>query len=188
LKSYNNLSVHGLENLPAGGPFIIAPNHLSLADAPAIMAAIPWRHGSQTFFLGTTTYFGGPLTSRIAKIVQVIPVDMETRLHGALQLSAYVLRRGKMLCVFPEGSRSRDGRIKEFKKGVGIVARELNIPVIPVGIAGTYEALAPGKKLLRPAAITVRFGKPVYPGDMDYDGIVRKLSDEVLNLLVEREG
>jgi long-chain acyl-CoA synthetase len=182
-RAYNHLSVHGLENLPANGPFIIAPNHLSLADAPAVMAAMPWRQGSQTFFLGTTTYFGGPLTSRIAKIVQVIPVDMESRLHGALQLSAYVLRRRKILCVFPEGSRSRDGRTKEFKKGVGIVARELNIPIIPVGITGTYEALAPGKKLPRPEAITVKFGKPVYPGDLDYEGIVRKLSDEVINLL-----
>ena len=72
---------------------------------------------------------------------------METRLHSALQLSAYVLRKGKILCVFPEGSRSRDGRIKEFKKGVAIVARELNIPLVPVAIRGTYEMLAAGKAI-----------------------------------------
>ena len=70
---------------------------------------------------------------------------MDTRLQGALQLSAFVLRNRKVLCVFPEGTRSRDGGLKEFKKGVAIVARELNIPLIPVAIQGTYEVLPPGK-------------------------------------------
>jgi long-chain acyl-CoA synthetase len=182
-KVYGGLKVRGIENLPPNGPYIIAPNHLSLADAPSVMAAIPWRPGSQTFFLGTTEYFGGPLTSKIAKFVQVIPVDMDARLYGALQLSAYVLRKAKILCVFPEGGRSRDGSIKEFKKGVGIIARELNIPVIPVGIKGTYEMLAPGKRFPRPVKVTVSFGKPIYPGDLDYDGIVKKLYEEVAGLL-----
>jgi long-chain acyl-CoA synthetase len=108
---------------------------------------------------------------------------MDARLYGALQLSAYVLRKGKILCVFPEGTRSRDGSIKEFKKGVGIIARELNIPVIPVAIKGTYEMLAPGKRFPRPVKVTVSFGKPIYPGDLDYDGIVKKLYEEVVGLL-----
>ncbi|HSQ78719.1 MAG TPA: 1-acyl-sn-glycerol-3-phosphate acyltransferase, partial [Nitrospirota bacterium] len=182
-KVYDRLSIRGIENLPKDGPYIIAPNHLSLADAPVVMASITWDIGSQTFFLGTTDYFGGPITSKIAKSLQVIPVDMDTRLYGALQLSAYILRHGKVLCVFPEGGRSRDGGIKEFKKGVGIIARELNIPVVPVAINGTYEMLAAGKKFPRPAKISVSFGKPIYPGGMDYDGIVKKLYKEVVGLL-----
>jgi long-chain acyl-CoA synthetase len=182
-KSYNRLTVRGLENLPDKGPFILAPNHLSLADAPAVMASVPWRTGYQMFFLGATEYFGGPFTSKIAKALQVIPVDMESRLYGALQLSAYVLRKGKILCVFPEGARSRDGRIKEFKKGVGILARELNIPLVPVAIRGTYEMLAPGKKFLRPAKVTVTFGKALVPGTREYDEIAKNLFDEVKNLL-----
>jgi len=181
--TWNRLAVRGLENLPAKGPYIIAPNHLSLVDAPAVMAAITWGPGSQTFFLGASDYFNGPITSRLAKLFQVIPVDMDAKLYGALQLSAYVLRKGKILCVFPEGTRSRNGRIKEFKKGVGIVARELNVPIVPVAIRGTYEMLTPGKVILRPAKVTVSFGKPVYPEDRDYDGIVKKLYDEVVGLL-----
>jgi long-chain acyl-CoA synthetase len=184
-KFYNRLSIRGIENLPKRGPYIIAPNHLSLADAPAVMASITWRIGAQTFYLGTTDYFGGPLTSRIAKSLQVIPVDMDTRLYGALQLSAYILRQGKILCVFPEGGRSRDGAIKEFKKGVGIIARELNVPVVPVAINGTYKMLAAGKNFPRPAKVSVSFGKPIYPGDSDYDGIVKRLYDEVVKLLGE---
>jgi long-chain acyl-CoA synthetase len=183
LSIYGRLSIRGTENLPKAGPFIIAPNHLSLADAPAVMCTLPWAITAQTFFLGTTDYFGGPVTSRLAKLIHVIPVDMETRLSSAMQLSAHVLRRGKVLCVFPEGGRSRDGRIKEFKKGVGIISKELNIPIVPVAIRGTYEMMPTGRILPRPAKVDVTFGKPVYPEGKEYDAIVKVLYDEVAKLL-----
>jgi long-chain acyl-CoA synthetase len=185
MKVFGRLAVRGIEHLPEKGPYIIAPNHLSFADAPSVMAALSWRRGSQVFFLGTTEYFSGPITSVISKLIHVIPVDMDTRLYHALQLSAYVLRNGKILCVFPEGSRSRDGRIKEFKKGVGIVAKELGVPVVPVSIRGTYEMLPPGRNVPYPSKITVSFGKPVHPGGKDYDEIVRTLHQEVVRLSEE---
>ncbi len=123
--------------------------------------------------------------SKISKFVQVIPVDMDTRLYNALQLSAYILRNKKILCVFPEGGRSRDGSIKEFKKGVGIVAKELGSPVVPVAIRGTYEMLPAGRNIPYPAKIIVSFGKPVKPGVGDYDQIVGTLRQEVIRLLTE---
>jgi len=184
-KVYGRLSVRGLDNLPTKGPFIFAPNHVSYADAPSIMAAVSWKIGSQTFYLGSSDYFDGPITSRIAKLIQVIPVDMDTRLYNALQLSAYVLRKGRILCVFPEGTRARDGKLHEFKKGVGIIAKELNVPIVPVAISGTYEMLAPGKTLLKPAKVTVTFGKPILPGDLDYDGIVKDLYERVAGMQLE---
>ncbi len=111
---------------------------------------------------------------------------MDTRLYGAMQLSAYVLRHNKVLCVFPEGGRSRDGHIKEFKKGVGIIAKELNIPIIPVAIRGTYEMLPAGRRFPKPVRISVTFDKPVYPEEKDYDEIVKTLYNRVVELL-ERE-
>ncbi len=87
--------------------------------------------------------------------------------------------------MFPEGGRSRDGSIKEFKKGVGIIAKELNIPVVPVSIKGTREMLAPGMKFPRPAKITVTFGRPISPEGLDYEGIVKKLYEEVVKLMGE---
>jgi long-chain acyl-CoA synthetase len=185
LKLYGRMSCSGIENLPPKGPYIITPNHLSNADAPLVLSAMPWSIGSQTFFLGITKFFGGPITSRIAKVIQVIPVDMDARLYSALQLSAYVLRRGKVLCVFPEGSRTRDGQIKEFKKGVGIIAKELNVPMVPVAIRGTYDMLRPGRRFPRPVKVGVTFGKPVYPGGRDYDEIVKDLYQEVVKLMEE---
>jgi long-chain acyl-CoA synthetase len=187
MKTYTRLSVRGLEHLPQKGPFILAPNHLSFADAPAIVASLPWRLGRHAFFLGATQFFGGRLTSQIAKVVQVIPVDMDTRLQGALQLSGFVLQNNKVLCVFPEGSRSRDGRIKEFKKGVAIVARELNIPLIPVALQGTYEVLATGKTFPKPHKVSVTFGPPLKPEGLDYDVIIQELARQVKRLLSEHE-
>jgi long-chain acyl-CoA synthetase len=187
LKVYGRISSSGVENLPPKGPYIIAPNHLSNADAPAVMSAMPWSIGSQTFFLGITKFFGGPITSRIAKVIQVIPVDMDAKLYSALRLSAFVLRQGKVLLVFPEGSRSRDGTIKEFKKGVGIIAKELNVPIVPVAIRGTYDMLRPGRYFPRPARVSVSFGKTVSPGDRDYDEIVKDLYEKVVKMLEGHE-
>ncbi|HAK59541.1 MAG TPA: hypothetical protein DCO77_04030 [Nitrospiraceae bacterium] len=167
------------------GPYLITPNHLSIADPALVMSAMPWRIGAKTFFLGITKFFGSPITSRIAKLVQVIPVDMETKLYNALQLSAHVLRQGRILCVFPEGARARDGMLKQFKKGVGIIAKELNVPLIPTAIRGTYEMLSTGGKLPRPSKVAITFGKPLYPGDMGYDEIAGNLRNEVMKLMEE---
>ncbi len=180
---YGRLSVHGKENLPRKGPFIMSPNHLSLADAPVLISRLPWSTASQMFFLGTTDFFGGPVTTKIARMIHVIPVDMETRLSSAMQLSAYVLRQSRILCVFPEGGRSRDGSIKEFKKGVGIIAKELNMPIVPVAIRGTYEMLPAGRRFPRPAKLDIFIGKPIDPAGLDYDGIVDTLREKVVELI-----
>ncbi len=183
LRVYGRLSVTGIENLPVKGPYIIAPNHLSFADAPFIGAAISQETADQLFSLGTTDVFKGPVMLPLARFLHVIPVDMETKLYNALQLSAYVLRRGKILLAFPEGSRSRDGRTREFKKGVGIIARELNVPIVPVAIRGTYEMLPTGRLFPRPSKVMVSFGKPVHPGGRDYDEIVKTLYGDVVKML-----
>ena len=144
---------------------------------------MPFSVGKQLFGLGDTKFFGGPVSSRLAKLTQVIPVDMEAKLFNALQLSAYVLRAGKVLCVFPEGSRSRDGKIKEFKKGVGIIAKELNVPLVPVAITGTFEMMRPGQLFPRPGKVSISFGKPLYPGEMGYEELTKRLYGEVVRLL-----
>jgi long-chain acyl-CoA synthetase len=175
--------VRGADNLPKTGPYLITPNHLSNTDAFLLTTAMPAGVGKQAFYLGDTKYFGGPISSRIAAYIQVIPVDMEARLYNALQLSAYILRQDRVLCVFPEGSRSRDGNIKEFKKGVGIIAKELNVPLVPAAITGTFEMMRPGKLFPRRARTTVTFGEPFSPGGMTYEEIVERLHNEVSGLL-----
>jgi long-chain acyl-CoA synthetase len=82
-------------------------------------------------------------------------------------MSSYVLRNGKSLLVFPEGGRSFDGELVEFKKGVGILSTELNVPVIPVYIKGAFEALPRTAARPKFREIKVIFGKPMYPSDLE---------------------
>ena len=182
-RTYGRMTVRGAGNLPLRGPYLVTPNHLSNADAFLLAAAMPSAVGGQAFYLGDTKFFGGPVSSTIAKYIQVIPVDMEAKLYNALQLSAHVLRQGKVLCVFPEGSRSRDGRIKDFKKGVAIIAKELNMPLVPVAITGTFEMMRPGQLYPRPAKVSVTFGAPIAPGGQTYEELTRRLYGDMVGLL-----
>jgi long-chain acyl-CoA synthetase len=167
LKVLFRLRAEGLENLPEKGPYIITPNHTSYLDAFCIGGALPLRIFSYLYSLGMQKFFTGRFGESFARLAHVIPIDTEIYLSKALQLSSYVLRNGKSLLIFPEGGRSLDGELMEFKKGVGILSRELNIPVVPTSIKGTFEALPRGSAWPKFTGITVKFGKPLYPSDVD---------------------
>ncbi|MEI8191351.1 MAG: lysophospholipid acyltransferase family protein, partial [candidate division NC10 bacterium] len=109
-------------------------------------------------YLGFEWFFRHPVLARWGRGVRVIPVDMDTYLLRALQASARVLRNGKILCVFPEGERSHDGRVRAFRKGTGILVRELAVPVLPVHITGSFEAWPRGRSLPRLHPLRIRFG------------------------------
>ncbi|MBI4689584.1 MAG: AMP-binding protein [Nitrospirae bacterium] len=160
------LEVKGIGNIPQA-PFIIASNHSSYLDGFIIGAGVPVSTFRQLYFLGFQKYFRGKFTAFFARLAHVIPIDPETYLNKALQLSAYVLKNNKTLSVFPEGGRSPDGNIMEFKKGIGILAIELGIPVIPAVIEGSFEALPRGSYVLRFKKIKLTIGKPFYPSDLD---------------------
>jgi long-chain acyl-CoA synthetase len=114
----------------------------------------------KVYYLGIGDFFGGKITSKLAKLMHVIPIDLSSQLVVSLQASAAILREGKVMCIFPEGARSIDGTIQEFKKGIGILAEELNIRLVPVYIHGTYESWPRYKSFPRPRRIIVTFGNP----------------------------
>jgi long-chain acyl-CoA synthetase len=163
------LKVIGDLNIPDKGPFIMAANHTSFLDGFVLAASLPFDILKDLYFLGYQKYFTGRLTSAFARIAHVIPIDPDVYLNRALQISAYILREGKCLCIFPEGGRSFDGTLMPFKKGIGVLALELNMPVVPVLIKGTFEALPRGAKFLRMSKIRVSFGKPLYPSDITFE-------------------
>ncbi|HEX8948935.1 MAG TPA: 1-acyl-sn-glycerol-3-phosphate acyltransferase, partial [Dissulfurispiraceae bacterium] len=169
------LRVEGMENVPEKGPFVVTPNHASYLDGFVIAASIPFRMFRRFYFLGLKQFFTGAIKAQFARLAHVIPIDSETYLHKALLLSAYVLKRGMSLCVFPEGGRSFDGGVMPFKKGIGVLALELGVPVVPAYIDGTFRALPRDVKFPRPAGITVTFGKPITPSDT---GVEKKAPDK----------
>ncbi len=161
------LEVRGIKNLP-DHPFIIAANHCSYLDGFVITASVPYSHFSRLFFQGFQRYFTGGLRPLFGRLAHVIPIDAETFLGRAMEISFILIQKGYSICIFPEGGRSFDGEIIEFKKGIGILAIKNNIPVIPVLIEGTFEALPRGAKMLKPSKVKVTFGRPVYPSDVDF--------------------
>ena len=161
------LKVEGIENIPGKKPYIITPNHASYIDGFAVAAALPVSIFKHVYSIGLQKYFRGPL-KYFAKLSHVIPIDRETYLHKAIQMSFYVLKKGKSLLIFPEGSRSFDGEIMEFKKGVGILALEFNLPLIPTYIKGSFDVLARGTARPRFKEVRIIFGKPIYPSGLDF--------------------
>ena len=154
------LKVDGLDHLPRDAPFILASNHLSHVDPFVILISIPVTAFDQIFTLGWEPYFRGWLGRFFAWIGHVVPIGPETSLATVLQTSADGLRKGKNLLIFPEGERSIDGRPLEFRKGIGILACELEVPIVPVWIEGTYQVLPVGARWPRLHPIKLEFGQP----------------------------
>lgn len=186
------LRVEGLQHAPASGPLILVANHCSFFDAFILAASLPLRICQQMFYMGFEWFFRHPLLAWWGRGVRVIPVDMDTLLMRALQASAVVLRQGKILCVFPEGERSVDGRVRPFRKGVGILAKELKVPILPAYIAGSFEAWPRGRSFPRIHRLRVRFGPVATPeallaaggprGVDEYETLVMRLRERVAAL------
>jgi len=170
-KIFFRLEAVGMENIPAGRNYIIAPNHTSYLDGFVLILSLPFRYFRNIYVLGLREFFLGFVRSRLARTAHVIPIDSASYLSKALQISAHVLNSGRSLCVFPEGGRSPDGGLLEFKKGVGILACEMDVPVVPACISGAFESMPRGRFFPRPVKITVTFGRPLLAADMDFSKI-----------------
>jgi long-chain acyl-CoA synthetase len=164
------LRVTGTERLLLNGPFLLAANHTSYLDPFAIVAAAPPPVCARLHFMGWQAYFRNIFTAWVARVGHVIPVGMEASLVPALQAAALVLRQGRGLLVFPEGQRSVDGTLKPFRPGIGILACELGVPVIPIWIEGTFQAWPVGAWWPRPNPVSLAVGPPVV--------VTRELIDE----------
>jgi long-chain acyl-CoA synthetase len=132
------LRVEGLENVPEGGPFIIAPNHVSYLDSFVVAAVLPRGVLQRTYWAGWTgADFGNPLTRLVSRLAQVVPVDPGRAGPSGLVFGPTVLGRGQNLVWFAEGERSRTGSLQPFKPGVGMLLGYYPVPVVPVFIRGT---------------------------------------------------
>ncbi|GAB4249393.1 MAG: AMP-binding protein [Acidobacteriota bacterium] len=153
----------GLENIPQTYPFLICPNHLSYLDSFFVVSLLPNRVVRRFFSLAYSDYVSQGVTRFLGSLVRAVPVNADRNLRQTLRLAAEGLRRDLVLLVFPEGERSIDGTLKAFRKGPAILATHLGLPVVPVGIRGSYEAWPRGSNRIRFHPITIRFGAPIRP-------------------------
>ena len=181
------LRVEGLENLPKSGPFVIAPNHVSYLDSFALAAALYGGRLRGMYWAGWVgAAFGNPLTRLVSRLARVVPVDPARAGSSSLAFGAAVLGRGKSLVWFPEGERSWTGELGPFKAGIGVLLGHYRVPVVPVFVEGTYEAMPRGSALVRPRRVAVTFGRPLDVDELELRGEGEEPRARIIEALRDR--
>jgi 1-acyl-sn-glycerol-3-phosphate acyltransferase len=187
--------VEGLEYVPQSGPVILASNHLAVMDSFYLPLVVRRR----ITFLAKSEYFTGTglkgwLSRWFFTAVGQVPIDRSNAdtAQAALDTAERVLREGKLLGMYPEGTRSPDGRLYKGKTGLARLALETGVPVIPVAMIGTNVVNPPGTTMLRFGRVTVKFGKPMdfsrFEGLAGNRFIERAVIDEVIYELMGLSG
>jgi 1-acyl-sn-glycerol-3-phosphate acyltransferase len=187
--------VDGAENVPANGPAILASNHLSYADWLFMPLTLPRR----VTFVAKAEYFTTPgvkgwFQKKFFSGAGQVPIDRSgaNAAEGALKTAKRILSEGELFGIYPEGTRSHDGKLYRGKTGVARLALETKVPVIPVAVVGTDVVAPPGKKFGSFTRPIVRFGKPLdfsrYEG-MERDRyILRSITDEIMYEIMRLSG
>ncbi|MDQ4114086.1 MAG: 1-acyl-sn-glycerol-3-phosphate acyltransferase [Actinomycetota bacterium] len=188
-------TVLGAENVPRTGGVLLASNHLSFADSIVIPSVSP----RPVHFLAKSDYFTGTGLKGVAQRawfegLGMLPVDRDDpqAAIGSLEVALEVLGKGEAFGIYPEGTRSRDGRLYRGRTGVAHLALTAGVPVVPVGLRGTAELQPVGSSLPRLAKVTVEFGQPIQVAGR-FDGVPlgkarRALTDEVMEAIAALSG
>lgn len=174
---YFRLRGKGLENLPET-PCIITPNHQSFIDGFYITSLLKSAQLKKTFFFAKEKHVRRKWQKFLAVRHNVIIMDLNRDLKHSLQRMASALRKGKNIVIFPEGTRSKDGKIGHFKKFFAILSKELNVPIVPVVIQGAYDALPAGRHLPKfRQRIDISFTEPIFPDNHTVDSLISTVHD-----------
>lgn len=152
-RAYFGLRLQGTEHIPGEGPLVIVPNHQTYADPPLV--TIPVRR--PVYYMAWSRLFDIPVFSGFIRLLRAFPVDVDARDARATREAVRLLQRGAALMIFPEGERTADGRVQRFKPGAFRLAVSLDVPVLPVTIAGGNDVWPPGRTLPRPGRITITY-------------------------------
>jgi 1-acyl-sn-glycerol-3-phosphate acyltransferase len=187
--------VSGAEHVPASGPAILASNHLSFADWLFMPLTLPRR----VTFVAKAEYFNTPgikgwFQKKFFSGAGQVPIDRSgaTAAEGALAAAKNILDEGDLFGIYPEGTRSHDGKLYRGKTGVARLALECKVPVIPVAVVGTDVVAPPGQIFGRFTRPIVRFGKPLdfsrYEGMENDRYILRSITDEIMYEIMRLSG
>jgi 1-acyl-sn-glycerol-3-phosphate acyltransferase len=176
-----------IDEIPRDGPVIVAANHASNLDPVVIASSLMPRLGRRLQWLGKKELFAWPVVGWIAANGGVHPVDRSTADVEAFRLAKRILDEGHALFVFPEGTRSGDGALREARDGVAVLALRTGAPIVPVAIAGSYGVWPRGQKVPHPGGhVTVRVGSPFRVTDELPPGTDRKAAKGLATDLIMR--
>jgi 1-acyl-sn-glycerol-3-phosphate acyltransferase len=180
-----------IDEIPRTGPVIIAANHSSNLDVPVLGSSLMPRIGRRFQWLGKRELFDWPVVGWIARNGGVHAIERGAADVEAFRLAARLLDEGHALFVFPEGTRSHDGKLGEGRDGVAVLALRTGAPIVPVGVSGSYERWPRGQKLPHPGGrVTVRVGSPfrladVLPPDLDRRAAKGAATDLIMHRIAE---
>jgi 1-acyl-sn-glycerol-3-phosphate acyltransferase len=152
------LEIHGLDKIPPHQAVVFMANHQSNCDPPAVLSVIP-----PVLVIVKKEFFRLPILGRVARARGFISVDRRDREQAllAVEKGIQALKAGKSFLVYPEGTRSPDGRLQRFKKGVFVMAINAGAPIVPVSISGSNKIMPKGEFVMRPGCVRITFHEPV---------------------------
>jgi 1-acyl-sn-glycerol-3-phosphate acyltransferase len=156
--SFHRIRIEGRENVPPGGCFIVA-NHVSFMDP----TTVGWAVAREIYYLARKSLFKPPFWSWFLPICNVLPIDRDANDISGLRRIIKMMKAGRAVLMFPEGTRSPDGQLQPAESGAGLVAIKAGVPVLPVRVFGTYESLSRHTKRLQFHPIRVVIGQPYLP-------------------------
>ncbi|HIE10706.1 MAG TPA: 1-acyl-sn-glycerol-3-phosphate acyltransferase [Kiritimatiellae bacterium] len=189
------LRVSGVERIPRQGACIVAANHASYLDPPLLGCGVRHR---KFHYIARLTLFRNPVLGFLFRRWGVVALDRERGGDvGALRQALRLLKQGHVLALFPEGTRTPDGTIRDAKPGIGFLVAKAGVPVIPAHIDGTFRCLPKGRKVPRLGRVSVSFGAPIVPeeiaacargadGRSDFGAVSRLVMERIRNLAERR--
>ena len=184
-KIFHRIEFHGRENIPADGPVIIASNHISYYD-PVIVGTGVYRNME---FMAWGRLFTIPIFRSMIRFFGAFPVELTSADKSAYINAISTLFKNKALIIFPEGERSGDGKVKNFKLGIARLALKTNARIVPVTIVGAYETFSRHRLLPRPGKISVYYHKPITIDKHEFADInarnefFKKVTNQVMNVI-----
>ena len=177
-KFYFRYKYSGKENLGEGAGIIVG-NHQSYLDAFMLNNAFTYKELSNNYYIATALHFKSKTMKYLAGNGNIILVDTNRNLKNTLQAASKVLKSGKKLIIFPEGARTRDGQLQEFKKTFAILAQELNVPIYPFVLKGAYEAFPYNKKFPKRHDISVQFLEKIESKNKTVEELVEETKNNI---------
>jgi len=181
------IRIEGRNRVPSEGACVLTPNHTSYADPFALGYALGPRSLPRTCWAGVTTAAFDTRAKRFGcRLGRAVPITPDRGAISGLAFAAAILKRGQRLVWFPEGRRSRNGTLQEFRPGLGKVLERIRVPVIPVWIQGAYELWPLSRRLPKPGPLHVIFGEPVSIDILEAEGEGADAAERIIDGLRQR--
>ena len=185
------LKVSGQHHIPKTGGVLIAANHASYLDIPILGCGVPRRAS----YMGRMDLFPGPV-GWLMRYLGWIPIRRERVDRGGFEEAISRIKAGGAVIIYPEGSRTEDGRLQPGKPGVGMIVAATGCPVIPAHLAGTFAVLPPGARRIRLRPMRVTYGEPMdfsmllkeLDGESKKKDVYQRISQEIMDRIAALEG